>query len=83
MLAPNGSSERLYYVFSQWIVTGPSDFIEQGGDPQPSCAAVDAREFIFNLSVRILQLEDEFISGGNIGREVAIAPVDSCDVQIG
>src|SRR5207248_3962565 len=27
MLTPNRSSERFYYVFSQWIVTGPSDFI--------------------------------------------------------
>jgi hypothetical protein len=58
VLTPNRSSERFYYVFSQWIGTGPSDFIEQGGDAQSSRPAVYTGEIIFNSAVKIMQLED-------------------------
>src|SRR5437763_441766 len=58
MLTPNRSSERFYYVLSQWIGTGPSDLIEQGGDAQSSRRAVYARKLIFYSPVGIVQLED-------------------------
>src|ERR1700757_568578 len=66
MLAPDRLRQRLHQNFPQSVVRSAPDAIQQTGYPQSGRCTANRRQLVFDSSVRVLQFEDESVTGRHV-----------------
>src|SRR5207247_9999903 len=77
MFLPGRVGKHFEHYFSQRIIFGSSDMIQQANEAKARCVSAHPRQLVFSSAMRIVQLEYEFITVGNAWGKIRVSLVDT------